>query len=89
MQDVLDMALCNPTMTKDRVKQLNFDIIANNLSLSINNDILARFIDILSFSHETKYANCILQYMDSEDNSIRQSVNTAILEMQLQSSLTN
>ena len=88
-QDALDMAFCNPTMTADRVAQLDFGRIASNLSFSANNSILARFIDILSFSHDKKYANCILQYMDNEDQSIRQSVDTAVLEMQLRTSTTN
>lgn len=83
MQDALDMAFCNPTMTAERVKQLDLEKIVNNISLSANSGILARFIDILSFSHNKKYAECILQYMDSKDKFIKQSVDNAILEMQL------
>ena len=56
-----------------------FDELWNNMR-NVKEKILARCIDILSFTHNKKYLPAILEYSASEDAVVRQAVQEALQE---------
>jgi len=80
---VLDMGVCSPMMADEDESLLNYEKIANALGTVEDPIMIGELIGVLMFSHDKRYADCILKFADSEDPIIKDAVQDAILEMQL------
>ena len=66
--------------TYQDVKEINFDTFAENIT-GVSGDTLMRYIDILSYTYNPKYIPYILNFRDSSDENIRNSVEEALVEL--------
>lgn len=77
-EEILE-TICKAAIYQD-IDKVNFDVLEQDIQ-KVSVKFLPRYIDILSYTHNIKYAKSILQFKDHKDKYVQIAVREAIQEM--------
>ena len=77
-EEILE-TICKAAIYQD-IDKVNFDVLEQDIQ-KVSVKFLPRYIDILSYTHNRKYAKSILRFKDHKDKYVQIAVREAIQEM--------